>query len=1131
MAGDAVWLDILPAMDGFATQLVKKSSDAAKKAGTSSGTEWGKSFKGSAGDAGSAAVVAELESAAKKTKRVVDDQTVAIGKARASQREAAAKVVEAEQRLQDARAKGDPSKVEAAELRLGAARDRAESATKKVEQAEGALKSAHEEHKTVVGQLEDATKELDSAQSGAAKSAADQARAVESVKAGMKTAMVTVAAFATAAVAGGVALYKVGEQFDSMTDTIRVGTGAQGAALDALSASAKAVATSVPTDFAAAGTTIADLNTRLGLTGPVLETLASQVLEAGRIMGEELNVNDMTAAFNAFQVQGQDTTTALDHLFRVSQATGIGMNELATKVASQAPAVQELGFSFEQTATMVGALDKAGLNSQAVLGAMGRSLVNLAKEGEEPQDAFRRVVGEIEGFIDSGDRASAIDMAGKVFGTRGASQFIGAIESGALAMSDLDAMAAGAGDTILGAGADTMDFAEKWQMFKNDVLVQLEPLATRVFNAMGTAMDWIKTTALPVIKDVGGEIKDRLQPAFERAGGFITGTLVPGFRDLVDWVKQNQEWLIPLAAAVGAMVLAWQGYQLVMAIARGATVVYTAAQAALNVAMSANPIGIITLALVGLVTALVVAYQNSETFRNIVQAAWKGIKNAAGTAWEFLQGVFEKLKSGVQWVGDKFTEAKDRISGAWDTVKSGLKSGWDWINEKVFDPLKTGVDAVGQAFDTTQEFIRTAWDKIKSAAAKPVNFIIETVYTNGIKATWDKIATAVGLTSLKLPTVSPIRFAEGGVLPGYTPGRDVHHFWSPTGGRLDLSGGEGILRPDTLRNLGGKAWLDTMNRTRGRRQSFADGGQVSFWDTVGGVVSGIGSGIKNLVVDVAKVLSDPVGSLKSMLTAPVEALLGQVTGGQLGQMLVEIPRTVVTGIINKARDLIGNMFGDGGGPDMTGGSWVRPSRGSVTSGYGSRWGAFHNGIDFGGNLPVYAAGAGRVRRTGWNVGYGNTGLGVLISHGNGLETYYGHADPGEIRVRPGESVRAGQHISWGGNTGYSTGQHLHFSLFQNGRSLNPSRIGVYDNGGYLKPRGIATNLSTTPEPVLTNRQWQDISALAARGVDRSGMSLPSHVTLVDEQGGFIARTRVVAGEVIAGEMAGVSRVKRARGII
>lgn len=62
----------------------------------------------------------------------------------------------------------------------------------------------------------------------------------------------------------------------------------------------------------------------------------------------------------------------------------------------------------------------------------------------------------------------------------------------------------------------------------------------------------------------------------------------------------------------------------------------------------------------------------------------------------------------------------------------------------------------------------------------------------------DGIAKGVGL-DLRMPAGKPIRLASGGVLPGYTPGRDVHQFYSPTGGMLHLSGGEGIIRPDSLR--------------------------------------------------------------------------------------------------------------------------------------------------------------------------------------------------------------------------------------------------------------------------------------------------------------------------------------------
>ena len=55
------------------------------------------------------------------------------------------------------------------------------------------------------------------------------------------------------------------------------------------------------------------------------------------------------------------------------------------------------------------------------------------------------------------------------------------------------------------------------------------------------------------------------------------------------------------------------------------------------------------------------------------------------------------------------------------------------------------------------------------------------------------------------------------MLPGYTPGKDVYHFFSPDGGgAIRMSGGEGIIRPDSLRALGGKPWLDRVNASRGR---------------------------------------------------------------------------------------------------------------------------------------------------------------------------------------------------------------------------------------------------------------------------------------------------------------------------
>ena len=117
------------------------------------------------------------------------------------------------------------------------------------------------------------------------------------------------------------ALYGVGKTFDEVSDTIRGGTGATGKDLDRLVASAKRVGSEVPASFEDVGSTVADLNTRLGLTGPALRSCrSSSSRPAGSLVS--VNVKDATGAFSVFNIKGKQASRALDDLFQVSQATG-----------------------------------------------------------------------------------------------------------------------------------------------------------------------------------------------------------------------------------------------------------------------------------------------------------------------------------------------------------------------------------------------------------------------------------------------------------------------------------------------------------------------------------------------------------------------------------------------------------------------------------------------------------------------------------------------------------------------------------------------------------------------------------------------------------------------------------------
>jgi murein DD-endopeptidase MepM/ murein hydrolase activator NlpD len=115
-------------------------------------------------------------------------------------------------------------------------------------------------------------------------------------------------------------------------------------------------------------------------------------------------------------------------------------------------------------------------------------------------------------------------------------------------------------------------------------------------------------------------------------------------------------------------------------------------------------------------------------------------------------------------------------------------------------------------------------------------------------------------------------------------------------------------------------------------------------------------------------------------------------------------------------------------------SFEWPVRGRISSRFGPRWGRMHEGLDIAVNTgtPVRAAAPGKVTFVGWS---GNYGYLVKVDHGNGVETRYAHNS--RLLAKVGNRVTAGQVLARSGNTGRSTGPHVHFEIRLNGRAYNP----------------------------------------------------------------------------------------------
>lgn len=312
----------------------------------------------------------------------------------------------------------------------------------------------------------------------------------------------------------------------------------------------------------------------------------------------------------------------------------------------------------------------------------------------------------------------------------------------------------------------------------------------------------------------------------------------------------------------------------------------------------------------GLVKTAVTAVGQAAMWlwQKAIQPAFRGIVTLASWWWSGVKIYFNAIRTGISAVGK---------AGSWLYTSAirpafqGIVSVASWLWQKglkpVFDTGKRGVRLFGDAFERAKDAIGRAWGKLQGIAKKPVNFIIEWVYTKGIKAVWDKVAKFVGLG--KLPN-APKLLADGGRTRGGVPGKDS----IPALMMAD----EFVVKRDSARRVG-FGTLEYINE-HGELpvQRFADGGIVS--DVWGGLKSGVKK-VGGFVGDAVDFLSEP-GKMWAKATAFVRDKIAKIGQSKWAQMLGRIPGKMLSGLKTKIVDAATGLFGSGGGGNI-GGSGVK----------------------------------------------------------------------------------------------------------------------------------------------------------------------------------------------------------------
>lgn len=639
-------------------------------------------------------------------------------------------------------------------------------------------------------------------------------KATKSMK-GLKTACLATATAIGAGVVGATKyLVDLGNELDGAYDTIRIGTGATGEALEGLKDDFEKVFASLPTTSENASQAIADLNTRLGLSGKTLQDVSKQAI----MLSENLGAGDLTAviekssrAFQAWGVAEDEMVGKMDYLFKVSQSTGIGYTELAEKTQKYGATFQSLGYDFESASTLIGQFVKNGVDVDSTLAGMRTSLGKMTAQGKDAKQGFEEYYHKIRMAT---SETEAMSIASEIFGSKNGALMAKAIRDGKLEVGALTAELSKSTETIEGASFDTMDYAEKMQILKNKMKVALAPLANSVFDSINALMPLaekgmealtniigklgknlpdiipmisegvskvmdIITQIMPTIENVISGVIDTLKQIpikdiITSAMGWIKSLLpvimsvlktvanmgkklFPIVKKLVDKVVQVINKVLPMVQKVIEKIFP--------AIEEAITAIAPIIEKVMDwiVPVIENVIDIVMPIIEGLITfisdkidIISSVIQNVADFvQNVFAGNWAGafenIKNIAGNAFEFLSSLF------------------DSIVGIWENVIAKISERFPVLGavlQNVFDSMRPVIENVKNIFSGLIDFVsnvfagnwRGAWESVKSIFSNVFEGLagIVKVPLNAVIGVVNKVIDSINGVGFTIPDWVPI---------------------------------------------------------------------------------------------------------------------------------------------------------------------------------------------------------------------------------------------------------------------------------------------------------------------------------------------------------------------------------------